>query len=112
MENFTQPSGTDGSGAATSGGIAGEPRFEAADPSDWPGYPDQLRRARSATGARHAVTTAVATVGGEACVLIGFEFALRGRAKEAERADPYAGLAGLKKALGEGAARCPRHSMS
>lgn len=52
--------------------------IEAADPSDWPGYPDQLRRARSATGARHAVTTGVATVGGEACVLIGFEFAFLG----------------------------------
>lgn len=52
--------------------------IEAADPSNWPGYPDQLRRARSATGARHAVTTGVATVGGEACVLIGFEFAFLG----------------------------------
>ena len=31
--------------------------IEAADPSDWPGYPDQLRRARTVTGARHAVTT-------------------------------------------------------
>ena len=52
--------------------------IEAGDPSDWPGYPDQLGRARSATGARHAVTTGVATVGGEACVLIGFEFAFLG----------------------------------
>lgn len=52
--------------------------IEAADPSDWPGYPDQLRRARSATGARHAVTTGVATVGGEACVLVGFEFPFLG----------------------------------
>src|SRR5215469_11392043 len=51
---------------------------EAADPSGWPGYPDQLRRARRATGARHAVTTGVATVGGEACVLVGFEFAFLG----------------------------------
>jgi len=52
--------------------------IEAADPSDWPGYPDHLRRARTATGARHAVTTGVATVGGEPCVLVGFEFAFLG----------------------------------
>jgi acetyl-CoA carboxylase carboxyl transferase subunit beta len=52
--------------------------IEAANPSDWPGYPDQLRRARNATGARHAVTTAMATVGGEACVLVGFEFPFLG----------------------------------
>jgi acyl-CoA carboxylase subunit beta len=52
--------------------------IEAGDPSDWPGYPDQLRRARTATGARHAVTTGVATVGGEPCVLVGFEFAFLG----------------------------------
>jgi acetyl-CoA carboxylase carboxyl transferase subunit beta len=52
--------------------------IEAANPSDWPGYPDQLRRAQNATGARHAVTTGVATVGGEACVLVGFEFGFLG----------------------------------
>jgi acetyl-CoA carboxylase carboxyl transferase subunit beta len=52
--------------------------IETADPSDWPGYPDQLRRARAATGARHAVTTALATVDGEPCVLAGFEFAFLG----------------------------------
>lgn len=52
--------------------------IEAADPNDWPGYPDQLRRARSATGTRHAVTTGVATVGGESCVLVGFEFPFLG----------------------------------
>ena len=52
--------------------------IEAANPSDWPGYPDRLRRARTATGARHAVTTGVATVGGEPCVLVGFEFAFLG----------------------------------
>jgi acetyl-CoA carboxylase beta subunit len=52
--------------------------IEAANPSDWPGYPDQLRRARNATGARHAVTTGMATVGGEACVLVGFEFGFLG----------------------------------
>jgi acetyl-CoA carboxylase beta subunit/acetyl-CoA carboxylase alpha subunit len=52
--------------------------IEAANPSDWPGYLDQLGRARAATGARHAVTTGVATVGGEPCVLVGFEFAFLG----------------------------------
>jgi acetyl-CoA carboxylase beta subunit len=52
--------------------------IEAANPSDWPGYPDQLRRARTATGDRHAVTTGTATVGGEACVLVGFEFPFLG----------------------------------
>jgi acetyl-CoA carboxylase carboxyl transferase subunit beta len=52
--------------------------IEAADPSDWPGYPDQIRRARNAVGARHAVTTAVATVNGEPCVLAGFEFPFLG----------------------------------
>jgi acyl-CoA carboxylase subunit beta len=52
--------------------------IEAANPSEWPGYPDQLRRARKATGARHAVTTGMATVGGEACVLVGFEFPFLG----------------------------------
>jgi acetyl-CoA carboxylase carboxyl transferase subunit beta len=52
--------------------------IEAANPSDWPGYPDQLRRAQNATGARHAVTTGMATVGGEACVLVGFEFPFLG----------------------------------
>lgn len=52
--------------------------IEAANPSDWPGYPDQLRRARKAAGTRHAVTTGMATVGGEACVLVGFEFPFLG----------------------------------
>ena len=52
--------------------------IEAADPSGWPGYPDQLRRARNVTGARHAVTTGMTTVGGEACVLVGFEFSFLG----------------------------------
>src|SRR5579859_7203319 len=52
--------------------------LQAGNPSEWPGYPDQLRRARKAAGARHAVTTAMATVGGEACVLVGFEFPFLG----------------------------------
>ena len=50
----------------------------AGNPSDWPGYQAQLRRARKATGARHAVTTGVATVEGEPCVLVGFDFAFLG----------------------------------
>jgi acyl-CoA carboxylase subunit beta len=52
--------------------------IETANPSDWPGYSQQLRRARNATGARHAVTTGVATVAGEPCVLVGFEFSFLG----------------------------------
>jgi acetyl-CoA carboxylase carboxyl transferase subunit beta len=53
-------------------------RIEAGNPSGWPGYEDQLHRARESAGARHAVTTAVATVGGEPCVIVGFEFAFMG----------------------------------
>ncbi|HLI40567.1 MAG TPA: carboxyl transferase domain-containing protein [Streptosporangiaceae bacterium] len=52
--------------------------IEAGNRSDWPGYPDQLRRARNAAGSVHAVTTALATVGGEPCVLVGFEFPFLG----------------------------------
>jgi acetyl-CoA carboxylase carboxyl transferase subunit beta len=52
--------------------------IEPGDPSDWPGYPGQLRQARDRTGARHAVTTGRATIGGEPCVLIGFEFGFFG----------------------------------
>jgi acetyl-CoA carboxylase carboxyl transferase subunit beta len=52
--------------------------IEPGNPAGWPGYEDQLRRARKATGARHAVTTGTATVAGEPCVLVGFEFAFLG----------------------------------
>ena len=52
--------------------------IEPGNPSDWPGYGGQLRQARQATGARHAVTTGLATVGAEPCVLIGFEFGFFG----------------------------------
>ena len=52
--------------------------IQAGNPSGWPGYEDQLRRAQSATGARHAVTTGVATVAGELCVIVGFEFSFLG----------------------------------
>ena len=51
---------------------------EAGNPAGWPGYPDQLRRARQATGAPQAVTTGLATVGGQPCVLAGFEFGFLG----------------------------------
>src|SRR5258708_14524557 len=52
--------------------------IEAGNPSDWPGYDAQLRRARDTTGARHAVTTGLATIGGEPCVVICFEFGFFG----------------------------------
>ena len=62
-------------------------QIEAVDPAGWPGYPAQLRRARAAAGVPHAVTTGVATVGGEQCVLVGFEFSfLGGSIGEAEGA--------------------------
>jgi len=52
--------------------------FEPGDPSAWPGYAAELSRARRVTGARHAVTTGFAAIGGQRCVLIGFEFAFLG----------------------------------
>ncbi|HEY6481067.1 MAG TPA: carboxyl transferase domain-containing protein [Streptosporangiaceae bacterium] len=52
--------------------------IEAGNPSGWPGYEDQVRRARDASGARHAVTTGLATIAGEPCVLAGFEFPFLG----------------------------------
>jgi acyl-CoA carboxylase subunit beta len=62
-------------------------QIEADDPAGWPGYYAQLRRARVAAGARQAVTTGVATVGGQPCVLVGFEFSfLGGSVGEAEGA--------------------------
>src|SRR5258708_39311992 len=51
---------------------------EAGSPSGWPGYVSLLRRARLAAGARHAVTTGLARVGGHPCVLVGFEYAFLG----------------------------------
>jgi len=51
---------------------------EPGNPAGWPGYEDQLRQARKPTGARHAVTTGMATVAGEPCVLAGFDFAFLG----------------------------------
>ena len=51
---------------------------EPGNPSGWPGYEDQLRQARKVTGTPHAVTTGVATVAGEPCVLAGFDFAFLG----------------------------------
>ena len=61
--------------------------IEAGDPAGWPGYPALLRRARAAAGAPHAVTTGDAAVGGQPCVLVGFEFSfLGGSVGEAEGA--------------------------
>jgi acetyl-CoA carboxylase carboxyl transferase subunit beta len=48
------------------------------DPSGWPGYAEQIAAARRATGSRHAVTTGIATVAGQRCVLVGFDFAFLG----------------------------------
>jgi acetyl-CoA carboxylase carboxyl transferase subunit beta len=48
--------------------------IEPGNPIGWPGYPEQLAAARLATGLRHAVLTSRATVGGEPCILIGFDF--------------------------------------
>src|SRR5260370_1436109 len=50
----------------------------AANPSGWPGYSEQIRAAQAATGARHAVTTGLATVAGEPCVIAGFDFGFLG----------------------------------
>jgi acyl-CoA carboxylase subunit beta len=52
--------------------------LRAGNPSGWPGYENQLRQARKATGGQHAVTTGVATVAGEPCVLVGFDLAFLG----------------------------------
>jgi acetyl-CoA carboxylase carboxyl transferase subunit beta len=52
--------------------------IEPANPNGWPGYEDQLAAARAATGARHAVTTGRATVAGEPCVIVGFDFGFLG----------------------------------
>jgi acyl-CoA carboxylase subunit beta len=61
--------------------------IEVGDPARWPGYPALLRQARAAAGARHAVATGVTTVGGQPCVLVGFEFSfLGGSVGEAEGA--------------------------
>ena len=52
--------------------------IEPANPSGWPGYEGQLEAARTATGARHAVTTGRVTVAGEPCVIVGFDFLFLG----------------------------------
>jgi len=52
--------------------------IEAGNPSGWPGYGRLLQRTRLAAKARHAVTTGLARVGGNPCVLVGFEYAFLG----------------------------------
>ena len=52
--------------------------IEAGNPSGWPTYARLVQRARRATGARHAVTTGLARVGGHPCVVVGFEYAFIG----------------------------------
>jgi acyl-CoA carboxylase subunit beta len=58
-------------------GLFGED-IEAGNPSGWPGYEEQLRWARNTAGTQHAVTTGVATVAGEPCVIVGFDFSFLG----------------------------------
>ncbi|MGH3300280.1 MAG: carboxyl transferase domain-containing protein [Streptosporangiaceae bacterium] len=53
-------------------------QIETPDPSGWPGYAEQIAAARQVTGARHAVTTGLATVAGQRCVLVGFDFEFLG----------------------------------
>jgi acyl-CoA carboxylase subunit beta len=53
-------------------------QIEFPDPSGWPGYAEHIADARQATGSRHAVTTGIATVLGQRCVLVGFDFAFLG----------------------------------
>jgi acyl-CoA carboxylase subunit beta len=52
--------------------------IEPGNPNGWPGYAKQLAAARIATGSRHAVMTGRATIRGEPCVLIGFDFGFLG----------------------------------
>jgi acyl-CoA carboxylase subunit beta len=53
-------------------------QIETPDPSGWPRYAEQVATARQVTGARHAVMTGTATVAGQRCVLVGFDFAFLG----------------------------------
>lgn len=48
------------------------------DPLGWPGYPEQLERARQRTGDEQSVTAGRASAGGQPCVLIVFNFAFMG----------------------------------
>lgn len=52
--------------------------IEPGNPSDWPGYPAEISRARQTAGSWQAVTTGVATAGSLPCVIVGFEFAFLG----------------------------------
>jgi acyl-CoA carboxylase subunit beta len=53
-------------------------QIETPDPSGWPGYAGQVAAARQATGSRHAVTTGMAKVAGQRCVIVGFDFSFLG----------------------------------
>jgi acetyl-CoA carboxylase beta subunit len=52
--------------------------FVAGDPISWPGYPEQLLRARAECSKRQAVTVGTAQVHGMACVFVHFDFAFAG----------------------------------
>jgi len=53
-------------------------QIQTPDPSGWPGYADHIAAARHATGSRHAVTTGRATVAGQRCILVAFDFSFLG----------------------------------
>jgi len=53
-------------------------QVETPDPSGWPGYAEQIAAARRVTGSRYAVTTGMAKVSGQLCVLVGFDFSFLG----------------------------------
>jgi len=48
------------------------------DPIGWPGYREQIARARAATGLSQAVSVGTARVGGTQCVFVLFDFAFAG----------------------------------
>jgi len=53
-------------------------QVETPNPSGWPGYAEQIAAARQLTGSRYAVTTGMAKVAGQPCVLVGFDFSFLG----------------------------------
>ena len=48
------------------------------DPIGWPGYPEQIARARTASGSSQAVSVGTARVRGRPCVVVLFDFAFAG----------------------------------